>query len=730
MTTTPRSEKIRSILEARRPMAERVQKADETLNRIESQIRSFKQFIPQYANRLDPEAASAVSALLPDTDDLLAGIAHEKGRLALLSGRYSRPTLNIGVVGQARQGKSQLLQSITGLSPNEIPSGDGGHCTGAPSVVVNHQGETFANLTFHSESSFLENVIQPFFARLNLTGCPSMIEGLKTTPIPKEGSEEARKYGATETEHLKKLLIFQENIDSYKDLLGGAKRRIEKDQIRDFVAQEDLLKKPIYKWIAVQLAEIYCEFPHADVGNIALADTPGLGDFQSGAEQRLAATIGSRLDSALMLRLPPSVGAVVKPEDTGLHDLIQQAVPDLTADDWSYFVINTYPAKSPDVAFFESELRKSAIKTRSVHKVDVGNTTEVAAFLDQLLNEISANLKGLDQQLFEKQLQSLKTLTATIATFAEKAGNVLPKAALLQPEDTLLEDLFGEVWDNLGKQLKDLVGTYKSCRNEPDQEFLAALSSVFANLDEGPKLPAPNIIDRLAANMTLATWSNEKLLELRVNMASSFESIDSSLHSCFEKLRNDVLEILLSDTGGKLASLVADNKVTSWQILMDRWIGLRKGDEMRHAIELFMSSGLSFRGFIQPRVRHCLDVLDSDCPQAAPFRHAPGDTSAEMKDKIELAWQKACFNCKSKIEDMAKEPAMARFAAVEDFRESIVHMGGQAQAKTAWLSFYKQNRPDIWPKEFSQMAAETALRKEWDETVRSLSETSKSLFDL
>ncbi len=100
MTTSSRSEKIRSILEARRPMAEKVRTADEALNQLETQIREFKRFIPSYASRLDSEAASAVSALLPDTDQLLAEIALEKSKLALLAGRYSRPTLNIGVVGQ------------------------------------------------------------------------------------------------------------------------------------------------------------------------------------------------------------------------------------------------------------------------------------------------------------------------------------------------------------------------------------------------------------------------------------------------------------------------------------------------------------------------------------------------------------------------------------------------------------------------------------------------------
>lgn len=738
---SPRSEKIRSILEARRPMSERVQKADETLNHIESQIRSFKQFIPQYANRLDPEAASAVSALLPDTDQLLAGIAHEKGRLALLAGRYSRPSLNIGVAGRARQGKSWFLQKLTGLTPDEIPSGDQGHCTGAPSVIINHDSEiTYAEIAFHTSHSFLNNVIAPFFDRLDLGTPPASIAefGRATISLTPNPNSKDR---TTDEAFLKKLSFFQKNIGDYEQYLTGQTLRASKEEIRGWIAQDDKegkrkdsKGKDYSKWVAVQMATVYCRFPHKDLGSIAVADTPGIGDFVSGSDDRLVSMIGKNLDSIVFLRMPEAIGALIKPEDTALHSVVTRSIPDIPINAWSYFIINKNLSDKGNnldqIPRFQELLEDSPIRTKKTLVVNCSDQTDVASSFDLILNDIAGNLNFLDQSLFDLQTDTIKALASNISLFAEKAAKVLPKAALLQPEEDLLEDLFGEVWDNLGMKLKDLVGTYKCCRNEPDQEFLAALSSVFATLDEGPKLPEPSEIDHLSANMTLATWSNEKLLELRVNMASSFESIDSSLHSCFEKLRNDVLEILLSDSGGKLASLVADDEARSWQILMDRWSGLRKGEEMRHAIELFMTSGLSFRGFIQPRVRHCLDVLDNDCPVAAPFCHSAGNTSAEMKDKIELAWQRACFNCKSEIEEMAKEPAMARFAAIEDFREAIVHTGGAAQAMTAWLSFYRQNRPDIWPKEFSQVAADTALRKDWEKTVRSLSEASKHLSDL
>jgi predicted GTPase len=51
--------------------------------------------------------------------------------------RFSRDRIQIGVLGRARQGKSTLLQKLTGLDDTVIPSGNVDHCTGARSVIVN-----------------------------------------------------------------------------------------------------------------------------------------------------------------------------------------------------------------------------------------------------------------------------------------------------------------------------------------------------------------------------------------------------------------------------------------------------------------------------------------------------------------------------------------------------------------------------------------------------------------
>lgn len=49
--------------------------------------------------------------------------------------RFSRKTINIAVIGGARQGKSKLLQTISGLSNEVIPAFDTSDCTGATSMI-------------------------------------------------------------------------------------------------------------------------------------------------------------------------------------------------------------------------------------------------------------------------------------------------------------------------------------------------------------------------------------------------------------------------------------------------------------------------------------------------------------------------------------------------------------------------------------------------------------------
>lgn len=717
-----RADKIAAILEARRPMAEKAAAADTALYQIEGEIRKFRGFIPQFAANLDADASAKLRELDPAIDHLLARLSDEKGKIALLAQRFSRSTLNIGVAGRAGQGKSTLLQSLTGLTTHEIPTGDKGHCTGAPSIIRNHEsGETFAVIHFHTEHGFLEHVVAPFFQKLKLGPPPLSLSAFASSALPDTME------GATEKGFLEKLKDLQRRIPEYRNLLDGSQKRINREAIRSHVAQEDASGQKIATWIAVEQAVIHCPFLQKDVGRVALADTPGLGDFVSGAEERLAANVGSNLDAVLFVRKPPAQRAIIEPGDTDLYDLINGSIPELGIDGWSYFVINKSPDNQGQIDFFKGELRDKKIATRAVYSVNCTDKEESLNFLDEMLNDIARNLGALDRRLFDLRMESLQDLRAEIVALADLAATALPAAGIVQPDLALLNRLFGPLWENLGHGLKKLVDSYRAKRNDPDDAFLQAVGKVFDELAKGPGLPEADEIDRQAAAGGLMKWQADKFNELRVKISNAFELIDTSLQTTFDQLRQEALGVLMSDQGGKLNALL-EHEDEPWKALAGHWGGHDGEVVMVRAIDLLVNASLSFRGFIQPRVRRRLDVLDTDdtdSQAASPYSFAVGDSSQTVKDKLEFAWGRACYRCRAKIEKMAKEPAMARFAAIEDFREAILHSGGETKAKETWHSFYNENRADVWPDEFGRLEGDTRLRKEWENAVQALKESLK-----
>lgn len=738
MSTSSRSEKIRSILEARRPMAARAEEADQILNKIENQLRLFKEFVPTYAKRLDSDAAASITSLLTETEEIIGKIGIEKVKIALLSGRYSRATLNIGVAGRARQGKSWFLQKLTGLTPDEIPSGAQGHCTGAPSVIINHDSETtYAEIAFHTSHSFLDNVVAPFFDRLDLGTPPASISQFRSATISLTANPNS-KDPTTDVAFLEKLIFFQKNIGDYEQYLTGQTLHVSKEEIRAYIAQDDIEGertdsdgKPYSKWVAVQLATVYCRFPHQDLGSIAVADTPGIGDFVCGSDDRLVSMIGKNLDSIIFLRMPEAIGALIKPEDTALHSVVTRSIPELPINAWSYFIINKNLSEKGNnldqIPRFQDLLEKSPISTKKTLVVNCSDQTDVASSFDEILNDIAENLNFLDQSLFNRQKETLKALAISITAFAEKAASILPKAASVASDGALLNKLFGEVWKNIGFELQELVKTYRQIRDQPDESFLAAVKSVFKKLDEGPNLPSLEEISRISAGAGLQIWHGEKLHDLRVIISNSFDELNSCLDSSFEQLRDEALAAFTAESCGKLGRLERPEGTDPWDDLLVRWRGHSGEEVMCSTINKLRTASLSFRGFIQPRVRDCLDVLDGDSVAAKDFAFTPGDTPEIVKEKLEAAWENACFNCKSTIEEMAREPAMARFAAAEDFRDAVLRTGGAANAMALWHLFYGENRGEIWKEQFDMLEAGTRLRKEWENAVKTLKDAALSL---
>ncbi len=325
-----RANLIGEIVELRQPLAQRIERVLLHFKSIKSDLEALQTKRDEILGRTrDTQTANNLSSL--DFRQLQQEITGHRSVLERLKERFSRPTLNIGVVGRARQGKSRLLQSLTGLSRQEIPDGSQGHCTGVRSTIY-HQPDvtTHGKVSFHTEQSFLKQVIAPYYAQLKLGSTPGTIQEFARTFLGTSLPENIAALAGSQAmfDHLRR---YHECLSKYGALIGTPDLTIEQSQIREYVAQDNLDGERIYfNYLAVKEVKIICQFPNQDIGQVALVDMPGLGDTGTGDEQRLIRTLGQGVDIILLVRMPkPKGDHWDKQLDLYLYDTAGNAIPEL-----------------------------------------------------------------------------------------------------------------------------------------------------------------------------------------------------------------------------------------------------------------------------------------------------------------------------------------------------------------------------------------------------------------
>ena len=120
------------------------------------------------------------------TEDLRKGISQAIDELRVVEARYARGTVNIGVSGRARVGKSTMLQSISGLTDQQIPTGKGLPVTAVRSRIFHSSSHQRATLLLHSFDTFRDEILQPYHDELGLPGAPIDVETFQRSTYPVE----------------------------------------------------------------------------------------------------------------------------------------------------------------------------------------------------------------------------------------------------------------------------------------------------------------------------------------------------------------------------------------------------------------------------------------------------------------------------------------------------------------------------------------------------------------
>lgn len=662
----------------------------------------------------DPAFEDKVRAADPDI--LLSGLDKAVRECDRLIHRFSRDTVNISVIGRAGQGKSTLLQSISGLDDEIIPSAPNGDCTGAKSIICNYPGPgTYAEITFYSEKELLEQ-LQKYLDALDIPDILGAAGDILRIDLGKAAQKTAR-----QTSLLGHLEKYVDHYQEYRDFLGQVRRVDQEADIRNYVAQYDVNHKPIFMYLAVKEVRIYTPFRFSDAGRITLVDTIGLGDTSLGIQDKMMDALVNDSDAAIIIRMPNKFRDGIREEDNELYDSIASRMEGRDIEKWLFYVLNVFQEnkENGDILFksLMSQRGKGALKVASLLQLDCADDEAVEKNLVMpVLDSIAKNLESIDSGLLEKANRSFAELYVLLFDLTGKIRAVLNNSFR---KSMNMGGLFDRLFKSLPlfSRLRDLNASYAETRNEKctdvENDILLVLGKIsgycpgrdeiLEQLQRGTIDAQPDVVYSHYAD------------HLRAEIANQFGVVTGeTLQSLQNKVKTDIIDILYSDDGGCLGNVPLSVEVdpadrTGW---LKEFIGekLDGYPAVKNAFEYILDYRLNIEGLIEYKVNTSLEFLD---PISEKFcridpRGLSDEENAELIEQSLLnAIGLVADDLLRQISDMLVIPSNAFFACIRKFREMIAYSDeGNDELK----ELYRDNCVAVWKEEFSrQISTQTAL---------------------
>ena len=721
---------ITDIIGKRQPFVAKIEEVKKNLSSLILALSSIDAYREQILQKVDdPTITGRLREI--DLSKINLNIQSELYTLDKLKTRFSRPTLNIGVIGRARQGKSRLLQSLTGLTKDEIPDGSGQHCTGVRSTIQHHSDiETYGEVFFYTEHTFLDEIIAPYYQDLKLGIKPISIEDFATKPLPTlsgevKGAENNAKY-----EYLRK---YHENLDRFRHLLQtSSRRRIKKEEIREYVAQDNSKGERIYSnYLAVKEVKIFCKFPQEDVGKIALVDLPGLGDTGIGDDKRMVKTIGEDVDAVLFVRMPKSNGDFWGDVDVQLYDTAYGALNDLPLPVWSFMVLNQLdnPSNSQLCESLKNDIKNKHIDVAKCVIANCAKPEEAnAKVLEPILDYLTHKITDLDQQYASSCQERLLQIQTEVTSELEKAHKALGQPQQFA-ESGKFATLFKNLWRQITSGLESLLTELSKQINNQDIDFEKSVKEAIQKCKNDTKIPTDlkDIKVRRDAEGAYDIAYNKYLNEIRTHLTQHFLSLDEGLKNSLDRVKTKVTNVLINQGNlGRITEARGSDFLKEIARILPDEILEGQPSRLKFGFEILSNFELSYRGMIQHRIRKCLDGLTPDkTPLKLPSPIDENKAAQQISQNLQTLHGEAVYQCQTALEELLTEPSQAAFAIVEEFLDRVLR---DEDVDEEWRLFLEQERTSIWPSEFELLGERSRLRQEWLNTVEQAIKTNQKEF--
>lgn len=710
------SQFITRTLAKRKETVPRLRASEEALSELSAEIERLVAMALRLGEDegVPPEFAT-FSDLPSALKTFLEAISHIQPKLTALRLRFDKDSLNIGVAGRARQGKSTIIQAITGLPDYVIPTSRGLPCTGARSKIVHQEHGSRAALEFFTEKEFISEIVGSYYEELDLYSPPRCIADFEK-PLPPIQENHSHTQKAVYT----KLREIHESIPRFKTLLSKPTLSEDLERIRDYVSQEDGRKN----YLAVKMANIYAPFLNKDAAGLAIVDLPGLGEVARGHDRKLTASLQQEVDAVILIKYPESTGTHWDELDFKVFDIIDRSVPEVSIEDWLFVVLN----RGPDNHLQVKLLADNPPNTRSPLKILTADCTDrqevdevVFCFV---LQHLQSNLERIDRKHLEGIAQGIRELVQELKSSLFPIQNFLNSLRQGDREHERFDALFDEFMRSFTDRLELITEKFfqQSLEDIYSEPFKKAVDNVCDHAETAPPIPSCGELEVDFRHR--GGWPHvvqERLHQLRAHLTQELTGLDA----CLKRIVESALDALATEIGnsavGTVIKSAGQQDRRTRLLLLDLHGALDKARHptMTTCLNYILNFDLSYHSHFHYRVREKMFWLDPMSSADLPGKYIPSNAKAENAEDIERAlteaYRRVVFEVRQVLTDaMYSDPLKAVFALIEEFKDRMVRTKG---VEKEWKNFLREHRSEAWPQEFDRFQAETGFSNSWKRCI-------------
>jgi hypothetical protein len=656
--------------------------------------------------------------------------------LRVLEARLARDTVNIGVSGQARVGKSTLLQSVSGLDDDQIPTGQALPVTAVRSRIFHAPDLRRATLRLHSFDTFVADVVAPYHAELDIAGLPGSPDEFRHWPYPKP-SEAGADGGSTDRPSwvtmLNRLRAMQQSFPTYEHDLTGGERVLPLEELRPWVAyptnaEEQQPGAIARRYLAVRDVRIDCPFPHAQVRHLGIVDLPGLGEFAARADEHHVGGLQNEVDLVLLVKRPVEGMAYWGDADARALDLIDSARGFVDRRDFVVLVLNTGDTSDALLTALRDHIRgqvNSGVPDQffQVLECDAAGAGDVfARVLTPVLAHLAARMPAMDADAVAGTRGELRAVAQRIATLTDDVTRVL--ASVAQSSGSVAEDLdlrSRRLRQDLSGALVGLVGELRAQARAvgEDQDYTDAVERAYTTtrawitdgLGVGEQAWRDEALRAMTVDRNSSRYAGDELNRVRVEISSCFEEIDVYFAARVRALWERVAEIVRSGTGTLLGEAAGEEALRRFIALLAE--ASEPCPRLRRAVEQLLTVRLDYRSQLHPRVRAELDglTLQERDPVTGEQRNrvvvevSPDGAEQLYAFVVQMAEQAAYLTKKALLLREGVTPALVLHAAAEQLEDTMIRSG---DSEREFKRLARSYRDELWPGVFGEIDAANA----------------------